>query len=296
MGRDKDYVTAIGSQADQILKERQYASVAGTSRRGIFLQAFWTPTLYISREPFRGPLTINASVDPGPFNALHEGERASLDQYSIYFPDSEYQIEIKNPLVWKPGPSPKCRALSADHIQDFVNQAKALQPDNPYLPLLDLSAFNTADSEQGFAGIGEHILPIREALAGDYPLGAFVQFQKILGAGPGLTPLGDDYLMGILLAAHRTNRHLHWPSHERFSALLTSAAMSRTTQVSWSLLVCALAGEADERIIRVLDGLIAGREIPENDLYNLLTWGSSSGVAVLAGMLLVLSLQGPGPL
>ncbi len=289
MDQDKNFATAIGNQADQILKTRKYASVAGTSRRGIFLQAFWTPTLYISRDPFRGPLTINATVEPGPFCDIQEGERASLDQFSIYFPDSEYKIEIINPLIWKPGPPPKCRTLSAEKIHHIIDLAKALQPGNPYLPLLDLSVTETPDSKGGFAGIVEHIQPIREALSSDYPLGAFEDFQKILGAGPGLTPLGDDFIVGVLLAAHRTNRQLRWPSHDRFSTLLISRAMSRTTLVSWSLLKCALEGEADERIIRVLDELIAGREIPENELICLLSWGSSSGIGVLAGMLLVLT-------
>jgi hypothetical protein len=47
-------------------------------------------------------------------------------------------------------------------------------------------------------------------------------------------------------------------------------------------------GSADERTLKILDGLIAGEEIRDQDLTRLLNWGSSSGIAVLAGMILAL--------
>jgi hypothetical protein len=47
-------------------------------------------------------------------------------------------------------------------------------------------------------------------------------------------------------------------------------------------------GSADERTLKILGALIAGEEIQDQDLTQLLNWGSSSGIAVLAGMIAVL--------
>ena len=50
-----------------------------------------------------------------------------------------------------------------------------------------------------------------------------------------------------------------------------------------------MEGAADERLLKVLDGLISGSTISQNDLRNLLRWGNSSGITVLAGMISVLN-------
>ena len=76
-----------------------------------------------------------------------------------------------------------------------------------------------------------------QAARGDRPtLGALV------GLGPGLTPAGDDWLAGWLLAQHlgedlRGLRNLE--------GLIVALAAERTTTLSRALLTCAAAGEAD---------------------------------------------------
>ena len=113
---------------------------------------------------------------------------------------------------------------------------------------------------------------------------------SILGIGPGLTPLSDDLLFGILLAITRTGKYETWSGDMiHFYHTILSAAGDKTTTVSWSILSCAFQGSADERIIRVLDKLITAHEIPDHDLENLLEWGSSSGMAVLVGMMMALA-------
>jgi hypothetical protein len=289
MDQNSNRVTAIGAQAHHVLKSHHVASVAGTSRRGLYLQPVWAPTLFVSRDPFRGPLTINIRIEPEAFYTIQTGERANLSTDELYFPDLGLGIEIKSPLVWKPSPPPERKSLTNRQIQEIIDQAQTLQPDNPYLPLLDMSVSGSSDSTQEFAGIEKHIQPIVETLAGGDSPKIFFELRNILGAGPGLTPLADDFTLGILLAIHRTRIHLSWFKYEEYSPILLGGAGEKSTMVSYSLLKCALKGAADERLIRVLDGLIAGRKIPDEDLNNLLSWGSSSGVGVLAGMLLVLS-------
>jgi hypothetical protein len=110
-----------------------------------------------------------------------------------------------------------------------------------------------------------------------------------MGAGPGLTPLGDDLILGILLAMNRGKLSFYPEGFlDQLNQSTIDLALDKTTRLSFSLLVCASDGSADERLIKVLDGLLAGAMIKDQDLTQLLEWGSTSGFAVLAGMILAL--------
>jgi len=119
-----------------------------------------------------------------------------------------------------------------------------------------------------------------------------------------LTPLGDDFLLGVLLTLNRWGQLLspHQsdiqmrdtgspPSNlvNNLNQIIMENTRLKTTQVSASLLACAVEGAADERLLKVLDGLCSGTEVTQNEMRNLLRWGNSSGIAVLAGMMAVLN-------
>nr|WP_240930246.1 DUF2877 domain-containing protein [Streptomyces coryli] len=109
----------------------------------------------------------------------------------------------------------------------------------------------------------------------------------LLGLGPGLTPSGDDYLCGLLLAAHAAA-----PSPPRWLAPLAEAVSSlapeRTTLVSASLL--HQAAESGHCIPEVADLLhataapAAGGSVPPIALAALLAVGHSSGSDLLHGL------------
>ncbi len=109
---------------------------------------------------------------------------------------------------------------------------------------------------------------------------------ELLGAGPGLTPSGDDLLAGALVAAHATAdpRLAGWRR-----ALREPFALDRTTAVSRAMLLCALDGYA---ILELADYVYAvcddGPASQWRDLdratANLLAVGHSSGAALMAGV------------
>jgi hypothetical protein len=108
--------------------------------------------------------------------------------------------------------------------------------------------------------------------------------RDLVGAGPGLTPTGDDVLAGALVAAYATEdaRLDHWRSATR-AALRTR----RTTAVSRGLLHHALDGWATTEVADFVTGVCGGR--PDASLRRLLAVGHSSGAALAAGVLHVLS-------
>ena len=282
--------TAIGHFARQILHTHQNAEVVGTTKQGLFLQANEALTLYLSTESFRSPITINIRDVGEKFYFIQPKDQAELYTDRIIFPNNDVRILIRNPIPWKTPIPPKFRKLRKRQLISLYKQAKKIVDDHPYLSLLEMIIADFPPPVEDLGGVEHRIETLSKATATGDISEIYKGIRKILGAGPGLTPLGDDILIGFLMAVKRTNRHVLWFGNQDYigNKLVAVAAMNTTT-LSWSLLKCAAAGSGDERWIRVLDYLIAGKKVPNQDLSILLEWGSSSGIGVLAGMLLVLS-------
>ena len=282
-------VTTIGHIANQVLRRSPSGLVTGKTSQGIYLQPRGDLTLYLTSEPFRGPLTINIRDKSSLFPSIQPFDVADLLDDTMKFKVSKQAISFHRPLVWKPARPPSQREGVVDRYGGILPQIQAYKPDHPYLPLLEMVTTGNPVTISDYPGIENRIIQLTASLKSGNPADIISEMKLILGAGPGLTPLGDDLILGALLAITRIKKQLDWTGDLiHFYHTVISVAEEETTRVSWSLLSCAVQGTADERIIRVLDGLIAGREIPDHDLESLLDWGSSSGIAVLAGMLMVL--------
>lgn len=111
--------------------------------------------------------------------------------------------------------------------------------------------------------------------------GAARAARPLLGLGPGLTPSGDDLLIG-LEAALRTLGH---PA-AGFLARALGDVDDRTTVVSATLLRHAARGEFTERIGTVLALLLGEAEdaVPEA-IARCIAWGATSGSDTLRGIL-----------
>ncbi len=283
-------VTAIGHIANQVLRRSPSSMVTGLTSQGIFLQPRGDLTLYLTRDSYRGPLTINIRGEGDAFRSIQPFDVADLIEDHLEFRNAQQAIYLKKPLVWKPALPPKADQGAPTKFTSMLQKTRSYHPKHPYLPLLEMVATGETIPMGDLPGIEDWISQLSRTLGRGNPSEIIQDMDAFLGAGPGLTPLGDDILLGILLAINRSKRQQYWSGDiYNFNRSILIKADKCTTRLSWSLLSCALQGTADERIIRVLDGLIAGREIPDYDLESLLNWGSSSGIAVLAGMMMALS-------
>lgn len=103
----------------------------------------------------------------------------------------------------------------------------------------------------------------------------------LIGLGEGLTPAGDDCVLGALAAIHRLAPG--WlPAHEGQRSRLADAARRRTTEVARDFLLEALDGRFAEPVLALLTapsddmaGSAAGR---------LLAMGATSGADTLCGI------------
>lgn len=112
------------------------------------------------------------------------------------------------------------------------------------------------------------------------PLDSPERLGDLLGQGPGLTPSGDDVILGLLLARARWGL----PVDED----LVHEARRRTTTLSANLIALAAEGSADERLIELVDHVRGGGPTPTA----FLDWGAHSGLDVLRGVRLAFERAG----
>lgn len=115
----------------------------------------------------------------------------------------------------------------------------------------------------------------------------------LLGAGPGLTPAGDDLLAGVMLALHRSQRA--WLA-DMIWQLLEPHLVARTNVISIAHLRLAAQGQCSEPMFHLIEGVFGASRPGENDLPAIIAdvqalanrIGASSGWDSLAGLSLVL--------
>jgi len=128
--------------------------------------------------------------------------------------------------------------------------------------------------------------PPRPRLAGAAGSGdlAGLDVRALLGAGPGLTPYGDDVLAGALVTLAATGAPVpDFAARER--------VFERTTFVSAALLAHAARGECVPQLAAVLAAVATGAPLP---IEALLAVGHTSGAGLFAGVRAILpALRSP---
>lgn len=133
-------------------------------------------------------------------------------------------------------------------------------------------------------GLSAHAQPALDALD-EWLAGNTLDARagQLVGLGPGLTPSGDDYLGGVMVALHQRGRGAQAASLWRW---LEPKLAARTGAISAAHLAAAASGEAHEALHGILDG--------DLDLDALDAVGHCSGWDALAGSVAVLRREGGG--
>lgn len=116
--------------------------------------------------------------------------------------------------------------------------------------------------------------------------GAAESAARLIGLGPGLTPSGDDVLVGIEAALHAVGH----PAAGFLAPALGDVA-ERTTDVAATFLRHAAAGEFAERVHTLLASLLGSDDetIPAA-IDRAVAWGATSGMDCLLGVLVGLDV------
>ena len=198
----------------------------------------------------RGPL--NALVADGRLPAI--GERLSL---------SADQAEL-----WQPAP---LAFSGAPKLKELSRAAQARVPDEG-LGCLILGKHNA---------VAMHAQPALDALE-RWLVGNTLEkeAESLIGLGPGLTPSGDDYLGGMLMALRACGRA---PQADSLWRWMKPRLTSRTSAISAAHLAAAAEGEAHEALHHALECVFGNKDDWESALTALDGVGHCSGWDGLAG-------------
>ena len=194
----------------------------------------------------------------GPLNAL-------VDGFSPPALGSRLAVEVES--LWTPPRPPD--ALAPD-LRALQAAAHGHVPDDG-LGCLVVEAHN---------GLSGHAQPALEAIDRWLVGNALAEEAAMLiGLGPGLTPSGDDFLGGVMLALH----HAHRETQARGLWRWLEPRLSRTGAISGAHLAAAAAGEGHEALHAALRHLFQGAPGWPAALERLDAIGHCSGWDALAG-------------
>jgi hypothetical protein len=276
-------VNTLGKHAYHILQDEKGASVIGVTSRGIFLQSSSGHVIFLSLEHYRGPLTVNL---PPSFQKQHfpaSGDSIRLDFPRILLNSVTLLIndaaEIREPpiMIFPSGEMLDVKQRAASFCVELLRENR----DSFFAPLLKIAADNSLQSGEK----SDHIRSWLDANGPDKKEPKKDFLKRFIGFGSGLTPSGDDFICGYLLVEY------YFGSSQHATEDILQAAISRTTALSASLIACAAEGMADERIMRTLKYFASGIPDAHKTKEELLSYGSSSGMDSLAGMLAAIYLN-----
>lgn len=202
----------------------------------------------------------DASIGNGPLNALTS---------ELFLPrvGDRVAVSLAEAQPWQPPPP---------------------HPGGPDLAMLSAKARPRIPAE----GLGCLVIGTHNALSGHAQPGLDAlerwlvgnaigdEAEQLIGLGPGLTPAGDDYLGGMLVALRMAGRGMQAEGLWRW---LQPRLKDRTSAISAAHVAAAAAGEAHEALHNVLNGGL--------DLDALDRIGHTSGWDALAGAVAVLRMQ-----
>ena len=190
-------------------------------------------------------------------------------------------LDVRGAREWRPGAAP--RRLDAGSLRcpaPSPGQRRVASVSAPAAVDLDHRlALREADLRTcGQVPVLERALARRD---GDRVAGCVA---SLVGRGPGLTPSGDDALVGLLAVLHRLA-----PAGDASRAMLcpaVAAVAHRTGDISAHYLRLAIVGHLGERLVALCDALACGaRDEIDAAAAAVVATGATSGAYALLGVL-----------
>lgn len=271
-------IATIGVLAREVLAQPGSLTIRGQTSKGIFMNHSIGQIVFLSREAFRGPYSLTLPNERelpelvDPLNLLPNGSIRDGNSIVINFAGAD---------VYRPEPFQWDGTLSRpdfDTVCELARLAQAAQPLAGLCAQLQGSQPHMAVDDERWNTVWSAVL--------HGPVDAWpAAFSPICGYGRGLTPSGDDFLLGMLLGLRRYQRVIAFSAEiELALKSILAAAQGKTTTISLNLLQAANLGLADERLITAFDAWMA-HSSGAVELHALLrTWGNSSGLDAFSGL------------
>jgi Protein of unknown function (DUF2877) len=228
--------------------------------RAVFRRSF-----YLRFAGERTACVGDPSLGRGPLNAL-------VDDWRLPAIGERVALSVDGAQVWTPPPLPP---QPVPDVSALKHAARGRVPREGFGGLV-------VDAHNSLSG---HAQPALEAIE-RWLVGNALDddAEMLIGLGPGLTPSGDDYLGGVLIALHQLGRETQARGLWRWLA----PRLARTSAISAAHLAAAAAGEGHEALHAALAALCTpGADWPGaldalDDVGHCSGWDSLAGVAAVA--------------
>ena len=281
----------IGTVAKSKLDSALFGRVTAVFDRSLYIEVNGSWICLADVNLGFGPLTVSIKSNNGRewINSFTVGRLVKLSPVGISN-DNSTIISTKGVLTWHPQKRPSWTKNSLMHgLGTLENIAQAKVP---------------------FEGLGRYIFespdgfPVaKESRAAEHSIGVLKNWLKecfelhipitpdkeavaaMLGLGPGLTPSGDDFLGGMLIALYVCGEK----SVQKQLYTQIESLLDNTGPVSKAHLKAAALGEGSHSLHQVLNMLLNGNDTklePAIDAINQI--GHTSGWDALAGVAVVL--------
>jgi hypothetical protein len=279
----------VGQVAFDLLAGQHEGNVIGTASSGLYVNVNHS-ILFVSFEKFRSPLTVSLMNNPLPLHSPALGMPVRIECGRLFLPSVQTCIWARENALWRcPSPAGHAVAISERlaRLEHMVEAMVAAKGDLGFTPLLYPLIGRGASSciNASMTSILESLRRLIGLLKKREIPTIVAVLTRFMGRGRGLTPSGDDLIVGLLLVLNR------WPGRlcsradlAEIDRLLVRAADEKTTTLAAHLIKCAARGESDERLVNAVDCLFTNAPQIDECIAQLKSWGGSSGADSLAGM------------
>lgn len=238
--------------------------------------------LSFSRNLLKNPSSIN--VNHGFFNLVCDAQKIIIenDNLQIYRDDrlSSFYIGEKHKIY-------SSRINIETPIEDHLDQAidKAIEILKSHSSSIGMLYLLDSSKEKYVHGRFNQALMenFKEAIELLYQKSDISSaIKKLKGVGHGLTPSGDDYILGLIAATFIIEKTIHKDLNKLRTSLFELAIGEN--KFSNTYLYFASNGNFNELLKKFMEALITNSNI-ENTLNELINFGSTSGADIATGLL-----------
>ncbi len=223
-----------------------------------------------------------------PFARLRRGQAASLAGATLRVPAAEIVVDFSRAAVWNGRVAAASPGLCSAELQRMLRHHA---PDQGVAPALFSSGRPHCALQRALVARIAQVLPVLARATETRDTGAVVAaLSALVGLGTGLTPAGDDFIVGYLAALWSRSRR-----EPGIAALLRALAMPvgqmsmLTNAISRQMLLDAVQGQFAERLTDVVRCISEGGDVAGASM-RALKVGHSSGADALCGLLFGYSL------
>jgi len=279
----------IGVFAHDLLTQKGCGRVMGTTARGIFVQTPANRVVFISSVPVPGPLTIQVRGSQPDAQRLSQEEKIEISSHTLTFTESRLKLDFGRATIWTPSPHSPVDRTFADRqshllavMDGLKNSGRQSEFFSSFLQLLNVKE---KVLPLALPEIVQQLHLLQVALRAHDESCVLESLPRFLGHGAGLTPAGDDFIWGFLLALNRWQDVLS-PSFDlkRLNAAVIEQAERGTTCLSLTLMEAACHGWTDANLLKVLDSIFVGGISVTECVQLILAYGNTSGLEAWAGM------------